>query len=225
MNKSLLIFVLVVGLLTIFALPVLAQGSINPEGVLVLDQAPESTFVFHLSPTQASVGDNVWVLYAWGYLGDPAQTLTITTTFPAGVNPGNCPDGCVQVLHLVRDPYGGAGISYSMQAQATEVGVFDVVAHFTDDMGVSETITVTLTVTNSPTAVSLTSITASGEPQAGFFEGFLHGALLPFRILFALLGGGPILAENAGGSYVLGLLVGFVLVYGGGGATATASKN
>lgn len=115
-------------------------------------------------------------------------------------------------------------MSYSMQAQATEVGTFDVVSYFVDDMGDSETITATLTVTEPPTAVSLTTITATGEPQAGFFEGFIHGVFLPLRILLALLGGGPILAENAGGSYVLGLLVGFVLVYGGGGATAAASN-
>lgn len=88
MNKSLLVFALVFfGLMTLFALPVAAQGNVNPEGATVLDQAPESVFVFHLSPTQANVGDNVWVLYAWGYLGEPAQTLTITTSFPAGVDP------------------------------------------------------------------------------------------------------------------------------------------
>lgn len=57
MNKSLLVFALVFfGLMTLFALPVAAQGNVNPEGATVLDQAPESVFVFHLSPTQANVG-------------------------------------------------------------------------------------------------------------------------------------------------------------------------
>jgi hypothetical protein len=97
-----------------------------------------------------------------------------------GVDPGNCPEGCTRTYELFRDPNGGPGISLSLQVTATLAGEHAVVTRFLENTGESAVITATLTVVEPPpTAVSLTSMTATGEPQAGFFEGSFTESFFP----------------------------------------------
>ncbi len=157
-----LAMLLLVGMLALVS-PSQAQTTVLPEPTIeILEESPDSIFVFHVSPTTAELGQSVWLLYAWGYLGDPTQRLTVTTYIPAGIDPGGCPDGCVTVMHLERDPWGGAGISASIPATATVVGEHTMVAYFEDDFGVSQTLSATLTVVQAPpTAVRLNELNAS----------------------------------------------------------------
>lgn len=155
--------ILIVGMLALVS-STQAQTLVLPEPKIeILEESPDSIFVFQVSPTTAQVGQYpIFIMYAWGYMGEPTQALTVTTTFPAGVDPGGCPDGCVQIMHLVRDPYGGPGLSVTLNATATVVGPHIVVAHFQDNMGVSQTLSATLTVEQPPpTAVGLASLSAT----------------------------------------------------------------
>jgi len=160
---ALVVFAALMLMLATFITPTEAQGVTETAIVQVLEESPDSIFAFDISPDTAQVGQYpIFIMYAWGYLGDPTQALTITTTIPEGLDPGGCPDGCVQTMHLVRDPYGGAGLSVTLNATATVVGQHTLVAYFEDDLGVSQTLSATITVVEPPpTAVELSEMTAT----------------------------------------------------------------